>query len=88
MSLSFVCLQTRTIKPVLGSCPSNQAKAIDSSGIYTDSSKKGAIAHFPAPVNVAELQRFMGMVNQMGKLIHWLAEINKPLHQLLCKDTA
>ena len=51
-------------------------------------SKTAAIAHFPAPTTVAELQRFLGMVNQMGKFIPRLAEINKPLRQLLCKDTA
>ena len=61
---------------------------IDASGIHAASNKTAAIAHFPAPTNVAELQRFMGMVNQMGKFIPRLAEINKPLRQLLCKDTA
>ena len=61
---------------------------IDASGIRADSSKTAAIAHFPAPTTVAELQRFLGMVNQMGKCIPRLAEINKPLRQLLCKDTA
>ena len=60
----------------------------DALGIHADSNKTAAIAHFPAPTNVAELQRFMGMVNQMGKFIPRLAEINKPLRQLLCKDTA
>ena len=61
---------------------------IDAPGIYVDSSKTAAIAHFPAPTNIAEFQRFVGMVNQMGKVIPRLAEINKPLRQLLCKDTA
>ena len=60
---------------------------IDASGIHADSSKTAAIAHFPAPTNVAELQRFLGMVNQMGKFIPRVAEINKPLRQLLCKET-
>ena len=61
---------------------------IDASGIHADSNKTAAIAHFPAPTNVAELQRFMGMVNQMGKFIPRLAEINKPLRQLQFKNTA
>ena len=61
---------------------------IDASGIYADNSKTAVIAHFPAPTNAAKLQRFVGMVNQMAKFIPRLAEINKPLRQLLCKDTA
>ena len=44
--------------------------------------------HFPTPTTVTELQRFMGMVNQLGKFVPGLADINAPLWQLLCKDSA
>jgi len=37
---------------------------------------------------VTELQRFMGIVNQMGKFVPDLADINAPLRQLLRKDSA
>ena len=59
---------------------------IDASVIHADSIKTTAIAQFPALTNVTELQRFMGMVNQMGKFISGLAGMNEPLRQLLCKD--
>ena len=41
---------------------------------------------FPVPMNVTELQRFNGMVNQLVKFLPNLAKINKPLRQLLLKD--
>ena len=38
-------------------------------GIHADPEKARAIGHFPTPTNVTELQRFMGMVNQLGKFV-------------------
>ena len=40
----------------------------------------------PAPKNITELQRFMGMVNQLAMYIPKLADINAPLRALLRKD--
>ena len=40
-----------------------------------------------SPFNTTELQRFMGMVNQLGKFIPGLADLNEPLRQLLRKET-
>ena len=40
---------------------------IDEGGIHADPSKVAAISKFPVPQNVTELQRFLGMVNQMGR---------------------
>ena len=60
---------------------------IDTAGIHADKGKTTAIAEYPVPSNITELQRFMGMVNQLGKFVPGLAEINKPLRQLLRKDT-
>ena len=60
---------------------------IDANGIYADPNKIKAIKDFPAPMNVTELQRFMGMVNQLAKFIPNLAEVNAPLRELLRKNT-
>lgn len=37
--------------------------------------------------NVKDFQCFMRMVNHLSKFIPRLAEMSKPLHQLLCKDS-
>ena len=52
---------------------------IDEKGICADPSKVAAISKFPAPQNVTELQRFLGMVNQMGRSIPNLASLTSPL---------
>ena len=59
---------------------------IDETGIKADSEKTKAIRNYPVPRNITELQRFNGMVNQLGKFIPHLADINLPLRQLLRKD--
>ena len=61
---------------------------IDHKGLQADPQKTSAIAEFPAPTNITELQRFMGMVNQLGKFIPGLAEMTEPMRQLLRKETA
>jgi len=43
---------------------------------------------FPTPTTVRELQRFMGMVNQLGKFVSGLDDIRATLRQLLRKDGA
>ena len=60
---------------------------IDANGIHADPAKTTAIKDFPAPTTVTELQRFMGMVNQLAKFTPNLAEANAPLRELLRKDT-
>ena len=59
---------------------------IDEHGIRPDPAKTEAIRDFPVPQKVNDLQRFMGMVNQMAKFIPNLANLNEPLRQLLKKD--
>ena len=61
---------------------------VDAQGVHADPEKTNAIGQFPTPKNVTELQRFMGMVNQLGKFVPGLADINAPLRQLLRKDSA
>lgn len=44
------------------------------------------MVNFPAPQIVNDLQRFMAMVNQMGKFLPGLPALNEPLRQLLKKE--
>ena len=56
---------------------------IDARGIQADPEKTSAILKMEPPHNIMELRRLMGMVNQLGKFSHRLAEISQPLHELL-----
>ena len=58
---------------------------IDASGIHPDREKIRAILDMPEPVDVSGVRRFLGMVNQLGKFTPHLAEITKPMRDLLCK---
>ena len=58
---------------------------IDGSGIRADPDKTSAIHLMKPPENVPELQRFMGMVNQLGKFSPNLATLTQPLRELLSK---
>ena len=61
---------------------------ISSEGIRVDPSKTDAITKMSVPQSLAELQRFLGMVNYLGKFIPNLAEVTSPLRALLKKDVA
>ena len=52
----------------------------------THPSKTEAITKMPLPRSVNELQRFLGMVNYLGKFISNLARHTTPLHNILKKD--
>ena len=52
---------------------------ISPEGIKIDPSKTEAITKMPLPRSVNELQRFLGMVNYLGKFIPNLAEHTTPL---------
>ena len=60
---------------------------IDSSGIRPDPSKVEAILKFKQPTQVADIRRFLGMVNQMSKFAPHLADITQPLRELLTKNS-
>ncbi|KAK3738629.1 hypothetical protein RRG08_006727 [Elysia crispata] len=60
---------------------------IDEKGIRADPSKVEGIVNFPEPSNVTELQRFLGMINQLSKFTPELASLSEPLRQLLKKNT-
>ena len=60
---------------------------VDAEGVHADPEKTRAIAQFPVPSTRTDLQRFLGMVNQLGKFIPGLADLIEPLRQLLRKET-
>ena len=55
------------------------------SGVKPDPSKISAIIDI-IPSTVKELQRFMGMVNYLGKFLQSLSKVSEPLRKLLEKD--
>ena len=59
---------------------------VSAQGIAIDPSKVEAIASFPAPEGVPELRRLLGMVNHVAKFAPNLAEVTKPLRDLLKKE--
>ena len=56
---------------------------VDVSGIRPDPEKIKAISDMEDPTNVTELRRFLGMTNQLGKFSDKIAEVSKPLRDLL-----
>ena len=59
---------------------------ISSEDIKIDPSKIEAITKTPLPRSVNELQRFLGVINYLGKFIPNLTEHTAPLRNLLKKD--
>jgi len=60
-------------------------QVIDSSGIHPDPQKLEAIQLMTSPKPLSEVRRFLGMANQLGKFLPSLAEMSKPLRDLLSK---
>ena len=56
-------------------------------GVKPDPRKIEAITKMPLPTSPAELQRFLGMVNYLGKFIPNLSDETAPLRALLKKGT-
>ena len=61
---------------------------INSNGVSADPQKIEAIVNMKAPSSVSELRRFLGMTNQLGKFSSNIAEMTKPLRELLNKQSA
>ena len=57
--------------------------SIDSAGIHLNPDKIQAIQQLPAPKNITELCRFLGMVTYLSKFISNLLHKVKPLRDLL-----
>ena len=70
------CELGKTSLKFLGHC-------IDKNGVSADPEKTAAICQMTPPRSVSDLRRFMGMVNQLGKFYPIIAEISKPLRELL-----
>ena len=61
---------------------------VSAAGIQPDGEKVAAILKLQEPKDVPELRRFLGMVNQLMKFTPYLAEMTKPLRDLLSKDSS
>ena len=59
---------------------------ITAEGLKIDPEKTKAIRNMPVPVDKAEVQRLIGMVNYVQKFVPRLAEITTPLRELTKKD--
>ena len=59
---------------------------IDEHGIRPDPGKFSAIKEMPVPTNIAELRRFLGMINHLSKFAPNLANFTKPLRDLLVRN--
>ena len=55
-------------------------------GLKVDPGKCDAIINMPIPNNKTELQRFLGIINYVGKFIPNLSNITEPLRVLLEKE--
>ena len=60
-------------------------QTINESGISPDQDKVKAIIDILEPTDVSGIRRFLGMINQLGKFTPHLAEITKPMRDLLSK---
>ena len=60
-------------------------QTINESGISPDQDKVKAIIDMPEPTDVSGIRRFLGMINQLGKFTPHLAEITRPMRDLLRK---
>jgi hypothetical protein len=59
---------------------------VDHSGIRLDPDKLATIQKVKTPCNVADIRRFLGMVNQLFKFSPNLADETHPLRELLLQD--
>ena len=61
---------------------------VSGSGIKPDPDKVSAIRNFKTPESVTDVQRFLGMVNQLAKFVPHVATVTKPIRDLLVKSNA
>ena len=59
---------------------------VNEDGLKTDDDKVKPILEYPAPFNVRQLRRFLGMIGWYSRFIGHLAEYKAPLTKLLRKD--
>ena len=58
---------------------------IDQEGIHPDPEKLAAIAELEPPTDITGVRSLLGMVNHLGKFIPNLADLTKPIRDLLVK---
>ena len=61
---------------------------INQEGIFQDPAKLLTIKDMPPPKTVKELQRFLGMVHQLGNFSSNISDLSDPLQQLLSNKQA
>ena len=60
---------------------------VDPTGVRPDPDKVSAIVNYKTPTCVGDIRRLLGMTNQLGKFSPNLANVTKPLRDLLAKDS-
>ena len=55
---------------------------ISTAGIATDPEKVEKVSNWPVPINVREVQQFLGLVNYYRRFVKDCAQLAKPLHRL------
>ena len=60
---------------------------VSSQGLKTDPEKVHAVASYPTPTTVKELERFLGMISWYQKFIPHFADVAAPLHALKKKNS-
>ena len=61
---------------------------INKDGVKADPRKTEAILEMPDPTNMAQLRRFLGMVNYLSRYLQNLSSVFQPVTELLEKDRA
>ena len=86
------CIRSSGLKLNKSKCKFSESEVtflghkLSSEGLQVDPKKCSAITDMPTPTNKTELQRFLGMINYIGKFIPNLSEVTAPLRILLGKD--
>ncbi|KAL8576640.1 hypothetical protein ACOMHN_025115 [Nucella lapillus] len=73
---------------VLGNSLQIRKMIVSAQGVAPDPGKVEAIENMAAPFNVAELRRYLGMINYLGRYLADLSNTLSPLNNLLNKDVA
>ena len=55
-------------------------------GLHSDPEKVRAITNLPAPENIHDLRKFLGMVNYLSRFLPHVTTVLQPLQNLLKKD--
>jgi hypothetical protein len=59
---------------------------VSGEGIQPDPDKVNAIQNFKVPSSIPDVQRFLGMINQLAKFVPHVATVTKPIRDLLVKS--